>query len=252
MSKYHRIRWQESDLRELRRVVRNYNAKLNRLARKNPELKNALPEKVGVRQLKELINTRQDLKREINALKRFSKKGMEQIVDVPNHDTLKITKWQMQEMNRRVGIINRRRKHRLELIEEMEVESRGEKTGYTRGDIGMGKAEKNALLPMQPFYRTMDSTGLKKKWETILRHSQSDYFDQRDYQLRENFIQGLMENYRVSDIEGVIEGIRKMDIKDFLNQFYKDPEAFEWAYPPTEEEYQGYVSVLKSTWTPER
>ena len=253
MSKYHKIRWQDADNRELKRVVRNYNAKINRLARKNPEIKNILPEKVQVRQLKELINTRQDLKRELNSLKRFSKKGSERIVEIPNtDDNLKITKWQMQEMNRRVAVINRRREKRLKLIETTEVESRGEKTGYTRGQIGMGKVERNALLPMNAFYPSMDSTGLKKKWDTILRHSQTDYFDKRDYQLRENFIQGLVENYRIADIEDVIERIRNMDIKDFLQEFYKDPEAFEWAYPPTEEEYQGYVSVLKSTWNPER
>ena len=252
MSKYHQIRWQDADLRELKRVVRNYNAKLNRLARKNPEIKNVLPEKVGVRQLKELINTRQDLKRELNSLKRFSKKGSEQIVDVPNNDTLKITKWQREEMNRRVAVINRRRKHRLDLIENIDVESRGEKTGYKLRDIGMGKVETNELRPMQAFYSTMDVTGLRKKWDTIIRHSQSDYFTQRDYQLRDNFIKGLKENYNEGDILDVIKSIESMDIGDFLGEFYKDPGAFEWVYPPSEEEYLGYVSVLKSTWTPER
>ena len=86
MSKYHKIRWQDNDLKELQRVVRNYNAKVTRLKKKEPELyKNTLPQfydertdsftdKISVRQLKEIINTRQDLKRELNMLRRFSKK----------------------------------------------------------------------------------------------------------------------------------------------------------------------------------
>ena len=253
MSKYHKIKWRESDLTELKRVVRNYNAKVKRLERKNPENKNVLPDRVSVVQLKELINTRQDLKRELNSLKRFSKRGSEKIVDVPNTDNnLKITKWQLSEMNRRVAIINRRRKTRLEEIESTEVESRGEKLGYTRADIGMGRSERNALLPMNAFTPSMRQFEISKKWETILSHSQSDYFDQRDFQLRENFIQGLVENYHITDIKDVIDNIRNMDIKDFLNEFYKDPEAFEWAYPPSEEEYRGYVSALNATWNPQR
>ena len=37
MSKYHKIRWNESDDQELKRVVRNFNAKLKRLEKKDPQ-----------------------------------------------------------------------------------------------------------------------------------------------------------------------------------------------------------------------
>ena len=60
MSRKHKIRWKESDQQELRKAVKNFNAKIDRIAKKNPELKNALPEKASIRQLKELIKTRQD------------------------------------------------------------------------------------------------------------------------------------------------------------------------------------------------
>ena len=253
MSKYHRIRWTESDSQELAKAVRNFNAKVTRLNKKNPQMKSVLPEKITVAQLKEIINTRQDLKREINTLKRFSKRGAEEIVDVPGTDyNLKITKWQRSEINRRVGIINRRRKKRLDEIQATEVESRGEKLGYTRGQIGMGKAEEVSLSPMKAFTRRMVQSDIKFKWLSVLTQSQSDYFDKRDFQLRENFINTLKENYNVNDIKDVINAIEKMDIKDFLNEFNKDPEAFEWAYPDDPERYEGYVNALKSTWTPER
>lgn len=253
MSKYHRIRWTESDSQELAKAVRNFNAKVSRLNKKNPQMKSVLPEKITIGQLKEIINTRQDLKREINTLKRFSKRGAEEIVDVPGTDyNLKITKWQRTEINRRVGIINRRRKKRLDEIQETEVESRGEKLGYTRGQIGMGKAEEVSLSPMNAFTRRMVQSDLKFKWLSVLTQSQSDYFDKRDFQLRDNFINTLKENYNVNDIKDVIKAIEEMDIKDFLNEFNKDPEAFEWAYPDDPERYQGYVNALKSTWTPER
>ena len=253
MSRYHRINWRESDTQELKRVVRNYNAKITRLAKKNPQIENVLPEKVSVGQLKELINTRQDLKRELNALQRFSKRGAEEIVIVPDTDyNLKITKWQKSEMNRRIGVINRRRKKRLEDISNIEMTSRGEKLGYKRSDIGMGKANEVSLKPMNAFTRTMNQSDLKWKWKNIMKESQSDYFTQKDFRLRDNFIKALSQNYNVNDIQDVIESIDSMDIKDFLDKFEEEGGNLEFAYPPNKEQYEAYVNALKATWRPQR
>ena len=43
MHKYHKIRWRETDEQELKRVVRNFNAKIRRLEKKNPQIKEYLP-----------------------------------------------------------------------------------------------------------------------------------------------------------------------------------------------------------------
>ncbi len=118
MSGKYKIRWQKSDSEELNRAVKNFNAKITRIEKKNPELKNALPEKVSAKQLKELINTRQDLKRELNALKRFTDKnnrigktedGSYEGITIFGDYKTKITKWQEKEINRRLTNINRRR-----------------------------------------------------------------------------------------------------------------------------------------------
>ncbi len=253
MARYHRINWRDSDTKELKRVVKNYNAKITRLAKKNPQIENVLPEKVTATQLKELINTRQDLKRELNALKRFSKRGAEEIVIVPGTDyNLKITKWQKTEMNRRVAIINKRRKKRLEDIANLEMTSRGEKLGYKRSELGMGKATEVSLSPMNAFTRRMSQSDLKMKWRGIQRESQSDYFTQKDYRLRDNYIKALKQNYNENDISDVIDSISSMDIKEFLNKFEEEGGTLEFAYPPNKEQYKGYVTALKSTWKPER
>ena len=253
MPRYHRINWRDSDTKELKRVVTNYNAKITRLAKKNPQIENVLPEKVTVAQLKEIINTRQDLKRELNSLKRFSKRGSEEIITVPDTDyNLKITKWQKTEMNRRVAVINRRREKRLEQISNIEMKSRGEDLGYTRAQLGMGKATEVSLKPMNAFTRRMNQSDLKWKWKNILKESQSDYFTQKDFRLRDNYLKALRENYKENDIKDVIEEISKMDIRDFLHTFEEEGGTLEFAYPPNKEQYKGYVSALKTTWKPER
>lgn len=251
MSKQHRIKWRESDTAELVRVVKNYNAKINRLVKKNPQNKNVLPQKVTVADMKELINTRQDLKRELNTLKRFSKRGAEIIVDVPDTDNnIRITKWQKTEMNRRAGIVNRKRKARLELIQNAQV--RGE--DYTLGQLGMGRQAERELRPIKPFFRTMGQTDIHYKWKSMQTETQSTYFTDKDYALRDNYIKALNDNYNPNDVADIVKSIEDMDINDFMKTFQEvDLNTFEWASgPPEQEQYQGYLTHLKGEWLPNK
>lgn len=251
MSKYHKINWRESDTKELNRVVKNFNAKISRLAKKDNSLAGILPDKVKVNELKELIKTRQDLNRELNMLKRFSRKGSEKVVNIPdNENNLQVTKWQLTEMNRKVGIINRRRRERLEKLSNIEQKSRGESLGYTKGDIGMGKASEVSLSPMNAFTRTMSRSDLVRKWKAMMKESQSGFFTEKDFRTRENFIVALERSYDVNDIQDVITSIRRMDIDLFLNQFESEPGMFEFGYPPTQDQYDAYVEHLKTIWMP--
>ena len=211
MSKQYNIRWKPDDNQELRKAVKNFNAKIRRLEKKDPQNKAALPEKVTVRQLKELISTRRDLNRELNALKRFSKKGSEEIIDVPDSKyNLKITKWQKEEMTRRAGIINRKRKRRLRELSEIQLESRGEKLGYTRGAIGMGKAEEISLTPIRAFTPGMNTRDLKKKYNMILKESQSVSWDEKELRLKANYIKALQQNFNPNDVKDIIEEIEEV------------------------------------------
>ena len=92
MPRRYNIRWSQADEAELKRVVKNFNAKLTRLAKKDPQSAAALPERVSAAQLRDMIETRQDLNRELNALRRFSERGAEELVDIPdNYYNEKIT-----------------------------------------------------------------------------------------------------------------------------------------------------------------
>ena len=254
MSKQHSIRWRESDQQELARVVKNFNAKVRRLAKKNPEIADYLPDTVTVKEIKGLIDTRQDLNRELNSLRRFSKRGAEEIVTIPDTDyNLKTTKWQKEDMTRRVAVINRRRKARMQEISEIEMTDRGEPLGYTRGEFGMGKADKVALSPMKAFTPKMTRTDLKHKTKAIRYHSRDNYFDSKDEQLRRNYISGLERNYNPEDLEDIIEEIENMDFKDFYRKWKSDAGGMEWAsIKPTSSEYDAYVTGLESIWMPNK
>lgn len=253
MSKQYNIRWKPDDNQELRKAVKNFNAKISRLEKKDPQNKEALPEKITVKQIKELISTRQDLKRELNALQRFSKRGAEKIIEIPDTDyNLKTTKWQKEEMTRRTAIINRKRKRRLKEVAETEIKSRGEKLGYRRGDIGMGKASEIELQPLKAFTPKMNRRDLSKKFNLIMKESQQGYWNKRDIIMKKNYITSLEQNFNANDIKDVIKHIDDMDFNDFRKIFEAEGGNFELSYPPDEESYNAHLSALKSIWTPKR
>ena len=254
MSRHYRIKWTQADEQELARAVKNFNAKISRLEKKlGANQRKALPEKMSVKQMKELIETRSDLKREINALRRFSRRGAEKIKTIPNTDyNVQITDWQLKEINRRLGIINRKRKKRHEDVLEMEVKSRGEGQGYTRGQLTMGRVAEVELRPRKVFTRSLTSPGLHKAYKNILKESQSTYWNKRELKMKENYINALKENFRINDIQEIVDAIEEMDFKDFYNIIMSEDPEFEFPYPPSEDEYRAYIEGLRAVWLPEK
>ena len=125
MPRQYNIKWREQDEKELRRVVRNFNDKLRRLVKKNPANSNILPQfwnektqefenRITIDQIKELIATRQDYNRQLNMLKRFSRRGAEKIVETGSDYGAKTTKWQEQEALRLERTANRSKRHLLQ------------------------------------------------------------------------------------------------------------------------------------------
>jgi len=273
MDKQYNIRWKKSDEEELKRVIRNYNAKINRLAKKNPAMKNALPEKILSRdynELKNMIVTRKDFNRELNALKRFSNKGSEDMLIIlddgrtVNKDVYErnpdrysttyatpVTRWEKNEINRRVAIINQKRAVEKEKIENIEQLYKGQKLGYKKGDVGMGNNLINALKPINGISRGMNTKDIKAKMRDVRRQSMSGYFDKRTALMRENYIKGLQDHYSDTDIKDVVEHINELSDEEFLNTFYAEKNAsFEIASPKKANKHieRENLSALRYAW----
>lgn len=258
MSKVYNIRWKQSDNDDLRKAVKNFNAKITRLEKKFPEQKNALPERMSVKQIKELVTSRKDLERELRSLRRFTKPGAEELVDIPESDyNLKITKWQKDEMLSRLNRINKRRKERYDIIMNEEMTSRGEKLGYTveqyRESIGMGSVDRASTEPMNAFTPKQTRMDLKAKFKTILRESQLGYWNEREQIMKETYIRTLLENFSEDDIKDVISVIENMEFEAFYKAFSADSGKWESLYPTkggNHDNYEDYLTGLKATWIP--
>ena len=262
MPRQYNIKWREQDEKELRRVVRNFNDKLRRLVKKNPANSNILPQfwnektqefenRITIDQIKQLISTRQDYNRQLNMLKRFSRRGAEQIVETGSDYGAKTTKWQEQEQKRLVQTINRRRKTRLDTLNAIEVMNASGKLGYTLGQMfGMGLAEQNKLKPTQAFTRGQTQKDIKWKWRALQLEAKDTYYNERDEMIKENYIKALTENFDKDDVMDIIAEIRGMSSDEFYLKFEAKGDAFEWAYPPKKgtQEYNDYVSELRGYW----
>lgn len=153
-------------------------------------------------------------------------------------------------MNRRVGVINRKRKKRFKEITDIEMTSRGEKLGYNRGEFGMGKADEIALQPMKPFTPKMTNFDIKMKFRNILKESQSSYWNAREVLLRENYIKSLEHNFNPKSVEMIIKKIKDMDLKEFRKIFEAEggKAMFEFSYPQNQSQLEGNLEYLRITW----
>lgn len=96
MSGRNNIRWRESDLKELRRLTKNYNAKITRQRAKLIEedkryQASQLPQKKSVRELRQAIETRRDYNRELDEMQNFIDTGVKFKLDENTKKSLRAT-----------------------------------------------------------------------------------------------------------------------------------------------------------------
>lgn len=249
MAKLYNIRWTENDSKQLSRAVKNFNAKVKRLEAKYSDVPGAvIPEKVSMREMREIIGTRRDLQKELKSLQKFTQRGSEELVKTNTNDNIKVTKWQKQELLKREKIINKARAERRDLLENQGLINKGEGLGYTRGAVGMGKTDALMLRPTNAFTPKMRKYEINEKMKHFRRESQSDYWIKRDRLMIDNYIKALKENFNFKDITDVIAKINSLGIEGAKDKILSDPQEFNTAYPPSEEDYERYLKHLKEMW----
>lgn len=94
MPRFSKIKWRDKDIDILRKTVKNFNAKIDRILKKNPYAEGYLPKKVSFKALKADIEYRTDFNKLVSSLKRFSRKGAEAMTSFLDKP---MTKWERRE-----------------------------------------------------------------------------------------------------------------------------------------------------------
>lgn len=195
------INWRKSDIKDLRNYVRKFNAKITRLNKKVPGIKEFLPERLSVQQLRESITERRDFNNLKKSVDRFMRKGAENLVKLGNGITT--TKWQKKELEIKRSIINRRRAKAREEVGEV-----------PQGRIGTVVQWENKAL------KRLEEVS-KESWEAFVsrleKQSQQAYITGRDEQYLANWVQGLYAEFGDEWANQIIAATSDLDRGKLIN-----------------------------------
>jgi hypothetical protein len=237
------IQWRDSDEERLTKAVRNYNAKLDRLAKRDPALRDALPERLSKRELKNKIENRQDYNKFVNSAQRFTRKGSETVI--ANDLGLRITKYERREIGIKLGIINKQRSRQLEKFENMEVFNQGVPTGMKRKE--MGTARLKGFKPKKVNFAKMTKQSYKMFTETLNKQAMSNYVTKRNQEYKTNYIKALKDMVPPR-YDFLITIIKAMPLDRFMDTYFSDENAvISFIYDPVGVELK--AKILTQIWT---
>lgn len=235
MPKQSKIKWRDKDIRELQRVVRNFNQKISRVAKKDPTKAEFLPRKISVKALQGRIGTRKDFKRELSSLQRFSKRGAEKIEVTESGLTL--TKYEIKEVKNKVRITNIKR-----AIERKKL-TIDEKKGT------MGQVSSQNLRS-----KTFSLNKSQKEWEKFVESLEKEIASRFKVENLENYKQNYLdaiEKFLGGAGEKLYNLVKEVDIeKLFINSVEVPTLSISFTSDPLEAEYiaerayQDWLDVL--------
>lgn len=219
------IRYNKVTNDKINKTVRNYNAKISRLAKKNPYL--ALPEKITKEEIKEMSNTRKDLNRNLKRLQRFSKRGAENTVILPSGEM--VSAYELAEIKRETTRVRRNLTKRINELSKITPTVEGKKQDYTLAE--MGDMRLNNMIAKR--------NRLKKDYEKLMKGIDDMSFreynkflnktiNKQNYQtdiFRENYLDKMLfrEAYLIGydneKIKVIKEKMSKLTNKQFLEAF---------------------------------
>ena len=220
MPRQYNIKWRNKDKTRLSNTVRQFNAKITRMLKKNPELAPYLPERLTVQGLSDKIQTRQDFNREIKLARRFLKPGAE--TPVTSATGIRTTRWEKREIGIKVGVINRRRNRELK------------KMNPTTEKGTMGTIRENNLQP-----KKYDIDKIKASdWDMFVygveKQIMSGYTAQKNELYKQNFIKAVKTAFGSKGTE-IVEMAQSIPADILVELYYNDPVLqVEFIYNPLE------------------
>lgn len=246
MPKQYSIKWRKADLEKARRAVKNFNAKIDYWAKKDPESAEYLPSKLNFKQLKKEIKTREDFNKRMKELQGFSKKGAQKIVSIPGAEPgteFKLTAWELKNAQRRFRKINEMRKKEAEMVEASIKKRNG-----SQFQTAKTKAAKQRGLP-EEFKKPKD----RQEWENFLKRLRQSRWRSETgmlnvYKERLNI---AIDNggYTEEMQKDLYDLIRKVSYQRCMELYYSGEEALDpyWVYydpTPVERKYRTIKKIL--------
>ena len=216
------IRYNKTLNDKINKTVRNYNAKINRLARTNPYL--ALPEKITATKIKKQSDTRKDVERKLKSLQRFSRRGAENTVMLPSGEL--ISNYELAELKRESARLQRNLTRRINKLASIKPKVAGVEQDYTYAEMGDMRlnnmiAKRNALKNMKNKLTTGEEISRYAKLIETTRNKQNYQINifKNNYLDKMLFAEAYMIGYDRDKINVIKEKLSSLSNKDFLSAF---------------------------------
>ena len=225
------IRFDQSLLSEMRRVVKNFNAKRRRLEREGQKV---LPDKISIKDLMS-YSRRRELYSTLKDIRSFSKRGAENVINIESGN---ITEWEfktLKERSRRAQISLARR------IKSAEIrEPRNEYKSMTK-DYIKNMQYKRAYLKRD--IRRISKSQLKTYQKIIEQREDLSPINETFY---ENFFDMLFKDAYIAGIDpymldNIEKELRKLTPNQLADAFKEQP-----ALSMVVERYNQYVGVSRN------
>lgn len=204
--------------KEIARVVKNFNQKVKRLESKG--IKN-VPKKISVKDVKENVYNRNDLRRELNRIKRFSRRGAEDVVMINGNP---ISRWEIRETGIQVATTKRAITRRL----------KGYGFQKINGKFNVGRYASDDVKTLVTQYKSLNtktilsqkySSDRKRRVEQAKKYSYR-YSNQALFNLRESLkqmINLLGVSTEDKDFkEKLLKKLNQVNLNEFKKLYYAD------------------------------
>lgn len=224
MGKAVKIKWRRADEDLLRRTVKNFNAKINRVAKAHPELAKYQPEKANFKELRKQLQQlpRSEFKKEISRMQRYSVKGAEKIREADTGGF--VTNYSFREITIYRQIINREKAKRRK-----EKQFTGEKA--MEGNKFISEREAGLLPERAP--KRLTEAGWREVEMRLYRQQRADYREKRQEQYRENILTAVSRVYGGGS--AVLWALSKLTAQQLIDFYYESPYlSFDYIYSEQE------------------
>lgn len=246
MSRKSKIRWREEDYKEVERVIKNFNNKIYRTKKNQPNIADIQPQTIRKSEFIKGIKTRKDLNRELNSLKRYGKRGAEKQVVSKSDEHLKATKWEVKEYKHKEGIINARKTRERHRLEEKEHLQGGKKSGYKKGE-SLSPLLEESLRTSHNNFNDKNKTNWEKFKKRIDKQLDSNYMPNMNSLYKENYIKALDKMNYPPDIKYIIN---RLNTDRFIDRYAVDELAtIDFVYSLHEMEIR--IDTIREIWQDE-
>lgn len=224
MGKAVNIKWRRADEDLLRRTVKNFNAKISRVAKAYPELAKYQPEKANFKELRKQLQQlpRSEFKKEIARMQRYSVKGAEKIREADTGGF--VTNYSFREITIYRQTINREKAKRRK-----EKQFTGEKA--MEGNKFISEREADLLPERQP--KRLTEAGWRNVEMRLYRQQRADYREARQEQYRENILTAVSRVYGGGSV--VLWALSKLTAQQLIDFYYESPYlSFDYIYSEQE------------------